>query len=594
MARCASGHRSASMGWKQMRFWIVLFWALLLAACGGGGGGSSSGGGSSAGGGSPPAAARPTSGEAAYFLTQASFGPTDASIDDVVNRGYRAWLDEQMAMPVTAPTHQAHVEARRQQRAVANNNPDEGFRREDFYESWWMQSVASNDQLRQRIKFAYSQIFVISLVQENIDTRGAASYYDMLGRNAFGNFRTLLRDVTLHPQMGKYLTFLANQREATNGTRTPDENYAREVMQLFTIGLHELNPDGTERLVNGRPVDTYTPADVSGLAKVFTGISWYHPAPTNSTFFGGNGDPNREVTAMSFYPQYHSVSEKRFLGAVIPPQTTPDVAASLNTALDTLFNHPNVGPFISERLIQQLVTSNPSPAYVGRVAAVFANNGQGVRGDMAAVIRAILLDAEARRIETATATSGGKLREPVVRIANYLRAFEATSQTGNWLITATNNWGQTPLAANSVFNFWRPGFVPAGTSQLGQRDLRAPEMQIVDEVQTANYINNLQNIIQNGIGSTPQGGSRRDVQTLHARETVVANDPEALADRINRLLMYGQMQPGLRARVVAAINAIAIPSGTNVTQAQIDAARLNRVRAAVFVAMASPDYLVQR
>jgi len=267
----------------------------------------------------------------------------------------------------------------------------------------------------------------------------------------------------------------------------------------------------------------------------------------------------------------------------------------LRIALDRLFNHPNVGPFISFRLIQQLVTSNPSPAYVGRVAAIFNNNGSGVRGDLAAVVRAVLLDTEARAMSAVGSASFGKLREPVIRVTNWIRAFNATSQQGNWLITSTGantSLGQSPLTSASVFNFWRPGFVPPASTELGSRSLLAPEFQIVDEVTSASYINAMQTWVDAGIGSTPPGGSGRDVFSAYTAELALADTPISLVNRMNTLLFYGQMSPTLQGRVLAAITAVAIPATG--TQAQIDAARLNRVKTAVFFSMIAPEYLVQR
>jgi len=416
--------------------------------------------------------------------------------------------------------------------------------------------------------------------------------------NAFGNFRTLLEDVTLHPMMGRYLTYLANQKEDAAGTRTPDENYAREVMQLMTIGLVELNADGTSRRnTAGQEIPAYTPEDIAGLAKVFTGISWYHPTPSANTFFGGSANADRSVRPMIFYPAYHSTSQKAFLGTTIPASSTPDVAGDLRIALDRLFNHQNVGPFISRRLIQQLVTSNPSPAYVGRVAAVFANNGAGVRGDMAAVVRAILTDTEARDAANLGSASYGKLREPVLRVTHWARAFSATSQTGNWLLTSTSAntlLAQSPLTSPSVFNFWRPGFTPPATSELGSRSLTAPEFQVVDEVTTASFVNVIHSVVDQGAGSVPTGGSGRDIRTAYASEVALAGDPEALTERMNKLLFSGQMSSTLRSRIVAAVNTVSVPAATGSNQAQIDTARLNRAKMAVFLSLISPEYLVQR
>jgi uncharacterized protein (DUF1800 family) len=569
-----------------MRRSLVAIVVLALAACGGGGGSDTP----TQGGGGAPAPAPLSEAEAGRLLTQATFGPTDADIAAVRQAGALAWINAQIAAPLPAVTHEQFVVARNAElgRLTASN----------FYETWWRQAVTEPDQLRQRTAFALSQIFVISLADNVVDVRGAAAYYDMLHRNAFGNFRTLLEDVTLHPMMGRYLTYLGNQKEDAAGTRTPDENYAREVMQLMTIGLVELNPDGTPRLdASGREIATYSPSDISGLAKVFTGISWYHPSPTNATFLGGSANADRSVRPMIFYPAYHSTSEKSFLGTTIPAGAVPDVAGDLRIALDRLFNHPNVGPFISRRLIQQMVTSNPSASYVARVAAVFANNGAGVRGDMGAVVRAILTDAEARDASFSTSASYGKLREPVLRVTHWARAFGASSQTGSWLVTSTSantSLAQSPLTSPSVFNFWRPGFVPPGTTELGSRSLLAPEFQAVDEVTTASFANVIHSVVDQGAGSTLPGGSGRDIRTSYASETALAGDPEALADRMNKLLFSGQLSPTLRSRIVAAVSAVTLPSPTGTNQAQIDAARLNRAKTAVFLSMISPEYLVQR
>lgn len=565
----------------MLRKFLAASLLLLLAACGGGGGG---GGGGSTGGGSPTPAPQPTIAEATRLLNQGTFGAKVSSIDAVRAAGLNTWISQQIAAPVSS-AHQTYLENRLV--GLRATDPNASLNANHFYETWWRSAATGDDELRQRVAFALSQIFVISLNDSSIDVRGAGSYYDMLTRNAFGNFRTLLEDVTLHPMMGRYLTYLANQKEDAAGTRTPDENYAREVMQLMTIGLVELNTDGTvRRNSQNQTIATYTPADIAGLAKVFTGISWYHPNPTNSTFFGGSADPNQTVRPMIFYPQYHSTSAKSFLGRTIPASTTVDVAGDLRIALDTLYNHPNVGPFIAQRLIQQLVTSNPSPAYVGRVATVFNNNGSGVRGDMGAVVRAILMDAEART--PAASASYGKLREPVVRMAHFMRAFNATSVSGNWLVNSTSSnqsLGQSPLTSPSVFNFWRPGFVPPSTTELGSRSLLAPEFQIVDEVTVAGYINTIASTIDGGIGTN------RDVRSAYAAELGVADNTGALVDRIDMLLFGATMSSSLKTTITGAVNAIAIPT-TN--QTAIDAAKLNRVKTAILFAMASPEYLAQR
>jgi len=564
------------------RICILIAACLFLAACGGGGGG---GGGSTGSG--PAPIPGPTEAEAGRLLAQGTFGATEASIEAVRAGTAESWIRAQINTPPPSVSHQAYLDARLAELRVTSPNATLSY--DHFVESWWLASVTGPDQLRERVAFAYSQIFVISLASDVVDPRGAGAYYDMLTANAFGNYRDLLEKVTLNPMMGRYLTYLGNMKEDAAGTRTPDENYAREVMQLMTLGLYQLNLDGTPKTdLNGKPLASYSPADISGLAKVFTGWSWYSPAPSASTFVGGNPDPDSKVRQMIIYPQYHSTSQKAFLGATIPASATVDGPGDLKIALDTLFNHPNTGPFVSRQLIQRLVTSNPSPAYVQRVAGVFNNNGAGVRGDMGAVVTAILMDPEARNATSAEDPAYGKLREPVIRMTHMMRAFQGNSASGKWQVRTTGantSLGQTPLLASSVFNFWRPGYVPPATTVLGSRNLVAPEFQIVNEVTNAGYVNVIEQTISNGIGTS------NDVRLSLSNEVLIADQPELLADRLNRLLLAGQMSSALRKRVLDTLNAYAI-SPTDLTQAS--QAKTNRVKAAVLLVMTSPEYLVQR
>jgi uncharacterized protein (DUF1800 family) len=528
-------------------------------------------------------AGKPTPADAARFLTQASFGPTSAEIANVQTLGYAAWIDKQLAMPLPAQSHMAFVDARK---AAL------GFQQDiHFNQSWWKQAANEPGQLRQRVAFALSQIFVISTSDPHVDIRGAASFYDMLEADAFKNFRTLLQDVTLHPMMGTYLTYLKNTKEDDKG-HLPDENYAREVMQLMTIGLVQLNLDGTPKLDSaGHSIPTYGPGDVAGLAKVFTGLFYYNPNPTPAIFHGAPGVADFLVKPMSFYPDFHSTSAKSFLGVNIPASTKADVGGDIKIALDTLYNHPNVGPFIATRLIQQFVTSNPSKGYVSRVAAVFNNNGSGVRGDLAAVVKAVLMDGEARDPAATVDPGFGKIREPVIRAVNWIRAFGASSRSGNWLLDYVGaTVGETPLGSPSVFNYWRPGYVPPITTAMGSRGLKAPEFQIVDEVSAANWVNAIQFWVDQGMGTNTGAGN--DVVAGYSAETPLADSPDALIDRMNLLLFYGGMSPTLRGRLLDAVNAVGMPANGN--QTQIAAARVNRVKTAIFLSMISPEYLVQR
>ena len=522
-----------------------------------------------------PSPAGPTADEAARFLTQATFGPTDTDIARVQSIGYSAWIDEQFAMPATAhlPYVQANFTAGPN---VANFN--------FMQDSFWQQAIPAPDQLRQRIKFALSELVVVSGGDNTIAaySDGLANYADVLGQHAFGNYRQLIEAVATSPMMGTYLSHLGNKKADLATGAVPDENFAREVTQLFTIGLYQLNIDGTPALVNGAPVETYTNADVSGLARVFTGWGWAATGTSNAEFRGSVvTDPQRTVKPMKMYPNYHETGAKTFLGTTIPAGTSGE--QSLALALDRLFNHQNLCPFVGKQLIQRFVTSNPSAAYTGRVAAACVNNGQGVRGDMKAMMHAILLDAEARDASKLTDPQFGKVREPAVRLANWARCFKATSASGNWTIrnldSASFSLGQQPWRAPSVFNFFRPGYVPPNTA-VAAAGLVAPEFQLIGETAVAGYTNYMQGVVQSGAGI----GTPRDVRADYTGDIALASNADALLDRMNHCLLYGTMDTALRNDLRTAINAIAL-TGSGPT---------NRVYTAILLTMASPEYLVQK
>ena len=470
------------------------------------------------------------------------------------------------------------------------NNQDEVYVENAF----WQQALAANDELRQRVQYALSEQFVISGTTPAVQNmpRGEAAYYDMLGADAFGNFRQLLQDVTLNPMMGQFLSMLQNDKGDAN--TDPDENYAREVMQLFTIGLYQLNDDGTQKFDStGNPIPTYSNTDVMGLAKVFTGFSWNVPGNTSDTawsnccIYVGTGY-GEDLLPMQAYPSHHSTDEKDFLGVTIPASGAPDPNGDLKIALDTLFNHPNLPAFFSKQLIQHLVTSNPSPGYVSRVAAVFKDNGQGVRGDMKAVITAILLDPEAR--DTATDAGNpqyGKVREALIRYTNWARAFTAQSRTGSYYLGSTEDpiWGlgQMPMRSPTVFNWFAPGYTPPATS-IAQAGLVAPEMQMTNVTTVVGYLN----YMQSAIGSDSKNGS--DLFSSYGAELNLANTPDQLVDRVNLLLMAGQMDSTLQSQILSAVSAISIPSGD---QNAINAALAARVQTAVYLTMASPAFCAQ-
>lgn len=536
-----------------------------------------------------------TAGESSRFLTQATFGPTDTDVTRISQIGYRAWIDEQFAKPRVYhgtywDTENAAIKA-----ASSGNRTAFG---DQVTNSFWKQALIGDDQLRQRVAFALSQIFVISMVDGSIDywdkrTRGVAGYLDMLDDNSFGNYRTLLESVALHPMMGRYLSHLGNEKEDPDTGRLPDENFAREVMQLFSIGLVQLNLDGTPKLSAGQQIPTYGPEDVAGLAKVFTGWGWYGPDTSVDRWYGWVEAADRNFRPMQAYPDFHSTSEKTFLGTTIPAQAVADPKASLKVALDTLYNHPNVGPFIGKQLIQRLVTSNPSPAYVERVASAFNNNGAGMRGDMKAVIRAILLDPEARKPEASQ--SYGKLREPILRVSAFLRAFKARSKTGKYLVGRTDDpsysLSQSPLYSPSVFNFYRPGFIPPNTASA-TAGLVVPEMQIANEVSVAGYANYIMYALSNGVPFW--GSDKGDIKPDLTELLPLATTPDALADRLNAKLFSGAMSDTLKASIVNGVGTIDMPAPTATNKAQVDAAKLNRASFALWLALASPEFITQK
>jgi uncharacterized protein (DUF1800 family) len=541
--------------------------------------------------------------DAARFLDEATFGATDSDIHDVSMNGYGPWLNEQFNMPLSPqePAVEQALIVNNPPCASNNvtcnaalfvqNNQDEGLVQDAF----WQHALTGNDQLRQRVIYALTQMMVISSNNttsiENMP-RGESNYLDVLGADAFGNFRQLLEDVTLNPMMGQFLSMLGNDKG--NATTDPDENYAREVMQLFTIGLWQLNDDGSQKLDgSGNPIPTYSNTDVEGLAAVFTGFSWNVPgdstdsAWSNCCIYVGPGH-GEDLLPMQTFPSHHSTVEKQFLGTDIPAGSS-DPSADLKIALDAIFNHPNVPAFFSKQMIQHMVTSNPSPAYINRVAQIFKDDGTGVRGNMKAVITAILTDPEARDTATDVANPEfGKVREALVRYTEWARAFTAQSRTGSFNIGSTEDpiygLGEMTLRSPSVFNWFAPGYVPPNTS-IAAAGLGAPEMQMTNVSSVVGYIN----YMQDAIGGTATAGP--DVFSYYATEMGLAATPDKLMDRINLMLMAGQMSSTLYNQILTTVASIPIPSSG---QNAINAALLNRVQTAIYLTMASPDYCAQQ
>jgi uncharacterized protein (DUF1800 family) len=523
--------------------------------------------------GPPPLPAPPiTERDAARFLVQATFGPTRTEINDLVARkNLGPWIDEQMAMPPS--THRDATRADFE--AFPPTNPKPKVSNANRQAAWWKISLTARDQLRQRVAFALSEIFVVSDVNDTLagNPEGLAHYYDLLARDAFGNFRQLLEDVTLSPVMGVYLSHLRNAKADPKLSTSPDENYAREVMQLFTVGLYQLQPDGTLRLgADGLPIPTYDQSTIVETARVFTGWSYYSSA-AKPNFRGAS--PNF-FSPLMFYPEAHDDGAKTIIGGVTLTAAQGG-AKDLKDALDALFNHANTGPFICRQLIQRLVTSNPSPAYVYRVSQVFSRNGNGVRGDLGAVIRAILLDYEARSLAVLGNIGYGKLKEPLLRVTALLRAFDATAKSGRYYIPNPEGaLAQAALRSPTVFNFFEPNYVLPGT--LAAAGLYAPDYQILTDTTAITVPNYLYNTIY-----TP--AQPKDEQLTLKLDALLplAKTPVALLDYLDSVFCAGGMSAKAREQITTAL--AALPA---------TASDLERVRLALHLTVISPDVAIQR
>ena len=586
----------------------------------------------------------------AAFLNRATFGADDPSVAALAFTGLEAWFQTQVtAAPSSggAPgywsatpsfhldwiirrtadfgaAYKAAVTAAAAAAAPGSAPAKVNLRKvtnQQFHESFWARAVTGDDQLRQRMTLALSEIMVVSFAGSTITPRIGASWYDMLSAHAFGNYLDLMKAVTLHPAMGIYLNIIGNQQADNDPSREPDENYAREIMQLMSIGLYQLNTDGTAKLdASGALIPTYTHADIAGLAATLTGWGWYNPKPTATTFYKQPGDgtdaKSPDVQALIPYSTNHSQLSKTFLGQTIgaykgaAPTTAAGISSlqayqiqGLNTALKIIFNHPNVGPFIARRLIQRFVTSNPSPVYVLRVAIAFNGTATSPRGDLFATLKAVLTDPEAINLTPSTSPTSGKLKEPVVRMSHWLRASGAVSTLpastagGNFNqyvdFVAPTALAQAPLEAPSVFNFWAPDYTPQGSS-LAKAGLVVPEFQAVDVLTVAGYANTMIQVIQN------KGWPGNDVVTTYAQEIAAltpakASDPDqnqTLIDRLNTLYFGGQISATLAARLARVLTST-MTSAKTPTAAQRAQVRLDKVRSALILVLTSPEYLVQ-
>lgn len=554
---------------------LVFLLSLVVTACGGGSSGSSR---------SPtptptpvPTPSPPTRAQmvdAASFAQQATFGLPYAGIETLAADGKEVWLDRQFALPV-----EDHLSV-----AVDFFNRREGGEFDAFEDdieflvfarrlAWWHRAITAEDVVRQRVAFALSQIFVVSdnVDELNIYPNALSGYNDVLLRNAFGNFRVLLKEVALHPAMGVFLSHLNNRKADAVANTFPDENFAREVMQLFSIGLFELNPNGTQKTDSANnSIPTYNNQDIREFAKIFTGLSW---GGEGATF--GKEEPDFSVPMQMFEGEHEPGSKLLLNGQVVPAGQSGD--QDIDSAIDNLFQHPNVGPFIGRQLIQRLVTSNPTPAYIERVSNAFANNGNGVRGDMQAVLRAILFDDEAQGV--GAPDYFGRVREPVLRYASVLRQFGANSDDGfiaeiGYRLQFLGK--QHPFSSPSVFNFYLPDHSPQGA--LAEQGLVAPELQIM----TSAAIINMSNVFDlMFLSETPTEAPEPLASTrLDFSDYVeVAGDVDALLDRLDIVVTAGTLSVETRSVVASILNDIP----------DIEF----RTQMAIYLVLISPDALVQ-
>ena len=545
-------------GLRQLAASIAI--SLFLAACGG----SSGGGGSSP---PPPPPPPPVAASEAFqFLNQATFGATEGEVQNVIAMGIEPWIDDQMQKPMSltlpyiaslpVPQNIAELQA-------------------DRVDKWFRNVIQEEDQLRQRVAFALSEILVVS--QQGALAAAPyslSSFYDLLVVEAFGNYRDIMEQVTLHPAMGVYLSMLGNPKPEPLLNIRPDENYARELMQLFSIGLVELNQDGTPVLDGqGMTIPTYDQSIIEGFAHVNTGWTYANSPSFQQAF----PTLENQIIPMELYPAFHDDEQKTLLNGVVLPAGQGG-QQDLQDALDNVFNHPNVGPFLAIRLIQRLTASNPSPGYVQRVAAAFNDNGFGVRGDMGAVVKAILLDDEAR--PDFPMEIDGKLKEPLLRLTQLWRAYDARSESGAFpLIISSIIFGQGPLQSPSVFNFFSPFYAPAG--EIRNSSLVAPELEIATEYQNT-FVTSYFFLATFELNSENQNLAPDNVYIDISEEIAIAGDTTALIDRVDAKLLGGTMSSTLRTEIAGMVDRIDV------------ADTAARTAEAIFLTVSSPEFAYQR
>ncbi len=517
--------------------------------------------------------------EAFRFLQRASFGPTDTAVTELMGQTYSAWLDRQMSMPQTRYLDRVDAILRDNGLQNITDGRRQFDRQQIRSDAFWDLTVNASDQLRQRVAFALSQILVVSDRDAGLDNRvrGIAAYHDMLAEEAFGNYRNLLGRVTLNPMMGDFLSMRRNEKPDPENNIQSDENYAREMMQLFTLGLNLLQMNGEAVFDNnGQAVPAYTQEDVVNLARVFTGWNYGDANSMRSS----ERTLDSEIIPMRSFEEFHDKDEKQLVGNIKVPAGL-SAKEELDLALDAVFNHPNVPPFVSKRLIQRLVTSNPTPAYIERVATVFADNGQGVRGDLAAVVRSILLDDEALTGHKLRPDVFGKLKEPVIKVASIWRAFDARGQYGKLRYSGVYaDFLQSPYSAPSVFNFYSAKYRPPG--EIGKRNLFAPEAQILNDTTVLRAADRLFDYAHAVPLGNASNSNQHSIELNIEFEKSLANDVPKLLEHLNNKLLAGSMSEALYNTLLELGEST--PMTDNGAQ---------RVREVLYVLFISPEFAVQ-
>ncbi|MEJ7668804.1 MAG: DUF1800 family protein [Casimicrobiaceae bacterium] len=513
----------------------------------------------------------PNIAEAFRFLAQSSFGPTPTAVAAVQARGVAAYLEDQFTQPMSFYPDAQYTYFGLRATPDCNNKDPQGNNypasapqaicyRDNLtparvQRQFFSNAVTQPDQLRQRVAWALSQLVVISTIEQDLAVAYVmARYQNILAEEAFGNFEDLLRRVTLSPAMGNWLDMVNNDKPNASGSRVPNENYAREVLQLFSIGVHELKTDGTPLLdAQGELIATYDQPDIKEFARVFTG--WTYPSVNGSPPTAKN--PAYYVAPMAPYPNGHDTNAKQLLEDFSVP-AGQSIQKDLEDAIRNIFMHRNVGPFVGKQLIQRLVTSNPSPAYVARVAGAFNDNGQGVRGDMKTVLRAILLDPEAR--QPVTDPNFGQLREPVLMVTALLRTLNGTTD-GVGLSDRTASLGQRVYTPPSVFNYYPAEFTIPGSPLAG------PEFGIHNTASAVARSNLVYTLLYSGIGADPMVPNATGTRITTTLFEELAATPTAMVDKMNDLLLGGQLPAFARDIIVQSVSQV--PAGNSVERARL-------------------------